>query len=96
MVELDKDYMLRLVNSIGDEDKATGCAPWMRYVHPIKGPILGLRGENLSARGVLWRLFRGEIPQGQKITVTCGNARCVNVNHYELSAISRFFGKNAR
>lgn len=63
-----------------------GCWVWMGATHERGYGIIGLgkRGSgNERAHRTAYRLYRGEIPEGQMILHKCGNTNCVNPWHLE-------------
>lgn len=60
----------------------TACWVWTGYYTPDGYP----QYESTSARAVVWRKNRGELPIGSRLRALCGNRDCVNHHHMRLVA----------
>lgn len=50
---------------------------------------------NYSARRIVWEVKKGPIPKGQIMTTTCGNSKCLNVDHLAVVGRSEVSKKSA-
>ncbi len=79
-------------------DRSAGpgaCWPWIGAVGQFGVPRTTIQKRGVSPRRILWEAHRGQIPENRTVTVTCGNSRCLNLEHLALRAygddVSRFW-----
>ena len=55
------------------------CRIWQQAVNSGGAPVVSLSAKDRgrSVRPILWRLFRGDLPEGHYVFTKCGIARCI-------------------
>jgi hypothetical protein len=73
-------------------EEETGCLIWHGRIHHGKA-VFGVGGKDGSARRAAYAVAYGEVPSDEvKITLTCDNRLCVNVEHFVLTRKSLLVG----
>lgn len=62
----------------------SGC--WTLGDYGGRRAIIRYRGENFSARTLLWEQQHGEVPTGRQLRATCRDMRCVNPSHCRVAS----------
>ncbi|MEN9375996.1 MAG: hypothetical protein RL710_1153 [Pseudomonadota bacterium] len=52
-------------------------------------PAMKVGSKTMLVRRVLWQSAHGPIPKGRIVRATCGNVRCINPEHAELTTYQR-------
>ena len=65
-------------------DRQTGCWNWTGAISAGSYGSIYYEGRMQKAHRVIWRLERGEIPDGLQIDHLCRNRRCINPDHLEV------------
>jgi len=63
-----------------DYPDSRGCWNWLGAKVHGYGQFF-IRGFNLRAHRIMWKLFHGDIPDGLFVLHTCDNSPCVNPDH---------------
>lgn len=77
------------------------CWEWAGICSPAGVPKINLfvgYGKNgrtvLSTRRVVWQIVKGAIPAGRLITTKCGNPKCLNPEHLQMTDHAQVARKN--
>lgn len=67
------------------ENDPSVCWLWMGHLGGRDGRgYFTIEGKRRLAYHIVWEIFNGPIPEGQKIRHTCDNPQCCNPKHLEL------------
>jgi hypothetical protein len=86
----DPDAMQRIIQRATEEGD---CLLW-DGVYNNGSPQVYIDGRYQMVRRVLWQLSRGDIPQGLHPRCTCGEPRCISLDHIRLRTV-RQIGRDA-
>lgn len=66
--------------------KGTRCWLWTGSLNKSCQGQLVFKGKGYTAHRLAWMLHRGEIHEGALVAQNCGNPKCVNPEHLELTS----------
>lgn len=77
--------VFRYINTMGNDPEP--CWPWTGHLGGRDGRgYMTIDGTRQLAYRIVWEIFKGPIPEGQKVRHRCDNPQCCNPTHLMLGS----------